>query len=210
MKIYNFLREIAVVVIGVAITLSASYWITNKNAERDVALYLSAIKMELEDNKRILEETNNKKIQVSINYTDYLESHDKKSLNLDSLIYYRDRTMIDFSPIMLKSNAFEMFKISGFMRLVKDKELLLALWETYSFLVETKQAFDGQQQMKFEELKKYLYLNSLPDEELLKDPPLYDFYANMQIAYIQHGMFNYTLAYINAMIPIIDQAKEAK
>jgi hypothetical protein len=45
-KAVNFLREIAIIVIGVAITLSASYFITKSNEKRDMRLYLNAIKME--------------------------------------------------------------------------------------------------------------------------------------------------------------------
>ena len=39
----KYLREISVVVIGVAITLSVSYWIGVKNEKRDMALHLRAI-----------------------------------------------------------------------------------------------------------------------------------------------------------------------
>ena len=46
-KIGKFVREISVIVIGVAITLSASYWLSDRNEKRDMALYLTAIKMEL-------------------------------------------------------------------------------------------------------------------------------------------------------------------
>ena len=72
-KIGKFLREIAVIVIGVAITLSASYWITNKNAERDMDLYLNAIRIELEENIRTLEEANNGWIQISVNDASHLK-----------------------------------------------------------------------------------------------------------------------------------------
>ena len=142
-KVYKFLREIAVIVIGVAITLSASYWITNRNAKKDMALYLSAIKLELEENVRVFEEANNNLIQISINYSEYLRLHEKKSLNLDSLIFYRNFTAFNNTPITIKTNAFDMFKASGNMRLMKDKNLLLSLWESYAKLTEQKQNFEG-------------------------------------------------------------------
>ena len=138
-KIGKFLREIVVIVIGVAITLSASYWITNKKAERDMSLSLSMIKLELEENIRILEEANNNMIQTSINYSDYLRSHKKESLDLDSLRFYRERTVFNTTPVTVKTNAFDMFKSSGNMSLVKDKKLLLSLWESYTKLANMKQ-----------------------------------------------------------------------
>lgn len=199
-KIGKFLREIAVIVIGVAITLFANYWITNRNTEKDMALYLNAIKLELEENIKVLEEANSDLIQIAINYSDYLRSHDKKSLNLDSLIFYRNKTTFNASLITVKTNAFDMFKASGNMRLVKDKKLLLSLWSTYTKLDELKQSFEGMQQMKMDEMKKYFYLNNLPDEELLKDPPMYDFYVNMFVPYVQRNISNITLKSLNETV----------
>ena len=48
-----------------------------------------------------------------------------------------------------------------------------------------------------DEMKKYFYLNGLPDEELLKNPPMYDFYVNMYAPYAQRNMINYTLTSLN-------------
>jgi len=202
--IYKFLREIAVIVIGVAITLSASYWISNRNAEKDMALYISAIKLELEENIRVLEETNNGQVQASINYSNYLRSHDKKSLSLDSLIFYRNTTAFNNTPITIKANALDMFKASGNMRLVKDKMLFLSLWESYAKLAELKQGFEGIQGMKMDEMKKYFYLNSLPDEEILKDPPMYYFHVNMNTPRVQRDIINITLTHLNETVSMIE------
>lgn len=203
-KIGKFLREIAVIVIGIAITLSANYWITNRNTEKDMALYLNAIKLELEENVRVLEEANSGLIQIGINYADYLKSHDKKSLSLDSLIFYRNTTAYNATSITVNTNAFDMFKVSGNMRLVKDKKLLLSLWGTYTRLEELKHNFGGLQQMKMDEMKKYFYLNNLPDEELLKDPPMYDFYVNMFVPYVQRNMSNITLKSLNETLSMFE------
>ena len=50
-KFGKFDREVSVVVIGVAITLTATLWINKKNEKRDMALYLNAMKIELDENK---------------------------------------------------------------------------------------------------------------------------------------------------------------
>jgi hypothetical protein len=203
-KIVKFLREIAVVVIGVAITLSASYWVSNRNAGRDTYLYLSAIKLELEENISSFEEYKKNILQSSINYSNYLRSHEKKSLNLDSLLFYRNATAFNNTPMTIKANALDMFKTSGNMRLIKDKKLLLSLWESYAKLDELKQGFEEIQVMKMDEIKKYFYLNSLPDEELLKDPPMYDFYVNMYVPRIQQDMINYTLTFLEETKSMIE------
>jgi len=65
--------------------------------------------------------------QKSLGYAIYLASHDKKSLNKDTLKYYAytDDNGCGYyyfhSPQLFKTYAFEMFKNSGNMRLVKDK-----------------------------------------------------------------------------------------
>ena len=197
-QIGKFSREVCVVVIGVAITLSASYWITNRNEKSNMALFLNAIKLELEENIKILDETNETFIQPGVRYMDYLiRSHDKHSLNLDSLkfygIYYGG-TIYNCSSITFKANAFEMLKTSGYMRLVDRKELLLSIWDTYSILAEMKEIFDKYSDIKTEESRKYfnLYGNRPSDDDILKHPPLYDVYVNLPIPHIHN--YNYIKA----------------
>ncbi|MDR2681318.1 MAG: hypothetical protein LBC47_10975 [Tannerella sp.] len=133
-KIGRYLREISVVVIGVAITLSASYWITSRSEKRDMTLYLNAIKLELEANiKRIDKEA--AYLEDWENYAIYLRSHDKKSLHPDSIRMGGPGTGLGtVKNIIFQTSAFEMFKISGAMRLIDDKELLQSLWEAYLYL----------------------------------------------------------------------------
>ena len=133
----------------------------------------------------------------------------KKSLNLDSLKFYRT-IAYNNTPITVKTNAFDMFKAYGNMRLVKNKKLLLSLWDAYAKLEELKQGFEGIQEMKLDEIKKYFHLNSLPEEELLKDPPLYDFYVNMQAPRVQRDRINYTIMFLNETISMIDKTKDIK
>lgn len=207
-KIGKFLREIAVIVIGIAITLSASHWISNRNAEKDLTLYLNAIKVELEENRRIIEEIKENSIRTAINYSEYLRSHDKQSLHLDTLLFYREKTAFNGYTITVNTNAFDMFKASGNMRMIKDKKQILSLWEVYSKLDELKRAIEISQQMKLEEMKKYFYLNSLPDEELLKDPPMYSFYVDMYVPYMQENMCNHTLKFLEETISMFEGAKK--
>jgi hypothetical protein len=123
----KYLREISVVVIGVAITLSASYWITGRNEKRDMALYLNAIKLELEDNINHLDAEVDY-LEDWENYARYLKSHDKKSLHPDSIRRGANSDVSTIKYITFQTSAFEMFKISGAMRLIDDKVLLQSLW----------------------------------------------------------------------------------
>ena len=187
-KIGKYLRELSVVVIGVAITLSASYWISNKNEKKDMSLYLNTIKLELAENKNTLDETV-KRSQGSVKYADYLRSHDKKLLNPDTIKSYNSY-FYDASSITIKTNAFEMFRTSGNMRLIEDKELLLSIWNAYTNLLELKQRVDQGMQIKLDELMKEAELYSLydfhsfSDEEILNNVPMYNFYTRTSFAYL--------------------------
>ncbi|MDR0206006.1 MAG: hypothetical protein LBI45_01945, partial [Bacteroidales bacterium] len=81
-KFVKYFREVSVVVIGVAITLFASYRLGINNEKRDMTLYLNTVKMELEENIKILD-TARLKLQISVNYSQYLWTHDKDALDED-------------------------------------------------------------------------------------------------------------------------------
>jgi len=121
-EIGKYLREISVVVIGVAITLSVSYWISQRGEKRDLKLYLNAIKLELEENIETLERAI-EDLKPSVRYSNYLRSVDAKSINSDSIDSYGDDITSNYM-YSFQTNAFEMFKNSGHMRLIDDKELL--------------------------------------------------------------------------------------
>ena len=182
-KIRKYLGEISVVVIGVAITLSASYWITSKNEERNTTLYLNSIKLELLENKNTFDEAV-KQLESCVKYANYLRSHDKKSLCPDTIKAY-SYTYYTSSSIIIKTNAFYMFKTSGNMRLMKDKELLLSIWDSYAKLDKLTQSFDKLIERKLEDIMKETQLISLPDndslsdEKILKNIPMYNFYAQV-------------------------------
>ena len=154
-KIGKYVREISVVVIGVAITLSVSYWISNKSVKKDVALSLNAIKIELERNAIAFDNYANG-LHKSTKYANYVQSHDYQSISQDSIIYYSstDKDGIGWGEInsqtILIKNAFEMLKTSGTMRYIADKELLGSIWEIYSEMENVQKLLDDCFQWKRE------------------------------------------------------------
>ena len=171
-KIGKYLREISVVVIGVAITLSASYWISNKGKKSDMALYLNAIKLELEENIETLERAI-EDLKPSVRYSNYLQSLDAKSLNRDSINSYRIASM-NVLIYPFQTNAFEMFKNSGVMHLIDDKELLLSLWDMHEELIGAREFSDWYFQNKWSDLKQEISL--LIEGQIPKVAPMYHFY----------------------------------
>ena len=158
----QYFRELSVVVIGVAITLSASNWITNRNEKRNLAGYLNAIKMELEENA-VSFETRAKLFQKSLKYANYIQSHDEKSINQDTINYYAQSNEDGIgwgliqSQIIFSKNAFEMFKTSGAMRKVDDKELMISISGTYIAMENVQIFLDMCFQRKAEESTRDWY-----------------------------------------------------
>ena len=180
-KIGKYLCEISVVVIGVAITLSASYWISNKSEKRDMALYLDAIKLELEENIETLEQAI-KDLEPSIKYSNYLRSLDVKSLNIDSISSYENALSVNMYSF--QTNAFEMFKNSGIMRFIDDKEFLQSLWNMYEGIIGTRTISDWYFQEKWSALKQEIPL--LIDGQKLKIAPMYYFHLSMPNLMLVH------------------------
>jgi len=123
------LRDIMVVVIGIAITFSLNNWISKRNERKDVQLYLNAVKMELEDNLKNVENIYIYHKEAR-KLSEYLRSCKPDTYQLDSLNKYL-RIIQSSQTFIWKTSAFEMFKMSGTMRLLKDKELLASIWNTY-------------------------------------------------------------------------------
>ena len=176
-QIGKYLREISVVVIGVAITLSVTVWISHKNEKKDMALYLNAIKLELKENMKELDQAI-EEMKPSYRYSIYLQTHDKKSLNQDTLRRYIP-VCYSFYTCTFKTNAFEMFKSSGIMRLMDNKELLMELWGVYADLSTLKQSYDEYYRRKWNYMEKDFALQGIDYEKeqmILNVVPMYDFY----------------------------------
>ena len=165
----KYLREVSVVVLGVAITLSLTVWINNKSEKRDVILYLNAIKIELQENIKEIED-NMDFFQEQVRYADYLKWHGK---TLDTANNYKYRWYV--STPSMNTYAFEMFKFSGFMRLMDNKELLLSIWKAYNYMSSLENLLQEGFKWKIDEIKQEMYSRS--QGEQFKTMPMYNFYT---------------------------------
>ena len=171
-NVSKYLLEISVIVIGVAITLSMSHWLSIRNEKRDIVLYLDAIKLELEENISSLDGII-ERLKPDVRYSNYLRSHDKKSLNKDTIESYVHIAYEIEHYTMFQTTAFEMLKNSGTMRLINDKEMLLSLWNFYQMLNSTSEILDLYFQIRMEEFKKEI---PLLIEGQRADIPMYYYY----------------------------------
>ena len=170
----KYLRELSIVVVGVIITFGISFWVYNNNNKNDLKQYLNTIKMELEINVEILDKTA-KELQKSVGYADYVQSHrhNKKLLNPDTINSYCNGGWGIFLSFTYTSTAFEMFKSSGAMRLMNDKELLVSIWEAYRSLDGLKLSTEKCYQIKLDESNKE---DELRMEGKPVAVPMYNFY----------------------------------
>lgn len=156
-KIGKYLREVSIVVLGVAITFAVSLWFSNYNEKKEMSLCLKAIKTELENNAEVFE-FNSIWMQKSIKYANYIRLHDEKSISKDSINYYSHSSDgygwgIIESPRFVIKDAFEMFKSFGSMRNM-NKESLVLIWRVYNKMENAQQFFDLCFQIKREEFMK--------------------------------------------------------
>ena len=163
--IVKYLRELSIIVAGIAVTIGSGFWINSHNNRNDQKQYLDAIQMELEDNAQKFDEYA-KWLQKPFRYMDYIRLTDVQSINTDTLNFFvvtdSDGCGIFFvESVVAKfpTNAFEMFKFSGAMRQIERKELLQSIWEAYTLIETSKLNLDRFFQLKQEETMKFVQLN---------------------------------------------------
>jgi hypothetical protein len=152
-KIVKYFREISVIVIGVAITLFASNLISNRGVKKDIALSMNAIKIELERNADAFEQYA-KLLQKSVRYAHYVRTHNKETVDKDSIEYYAYSGSDGIgwgnpnSHVIPITNAFETLKVSGTMRYISNKEILESIWGIYNGMENAQKFIDKGYEVK--------------------------------------------------------------
>ena len=161
--ILKFLRELSVIVTGIIITVGLGFWVNSVNNQNDLRQNLDAVVIELEENAQKFD-LYEKWLQKSVRYGEYIRSNDQNALNPDSLIFYSYSTNLysdgdgagcgyyqtNPNVDIFTTNAFEMLKNSGTMRHIKDKELLLSIWDAYKQVETVKHSIENSFQRKQE------------------------------------------------------------
>jgi len=198
-KIGKFIREVSVVVIGIAIAVSINGWISNRSERNNVDAFLQAVRMELETNLELLEGSNRAVILPAVRYTRYLESLRGQPANPDSIRYHLQNVIHNHDGIHAITHAFEMLKFSGYMRLI-DPNLQLAIWHTYSTINGAVQFSEQVSNMRWEEIRRHNLWQTASDEELVENPPLYDFYVLWRMHTILVNAYRNVQRTINATL----------
>ena len=142
--IVKYLRELSIIIVGVSITVGVGLWVNNNSIKKDKKKYFDAMILELKENAEIFDNYA-RELQRSVAYSNYINSHDEKSISRDSIDYYATGHAgwgSSISVILYNEDAFEMFKSSGAMRHVSDKNLLLSIWRVYHGMRSTQKFID--------------------------------------------------------------------
>lgn len=149
-SVTKYLRELSVVVAGIAITFLVSDLISDRNEKKEIERYLDAINLELEENLEIAEE-HGKIYDKTAQFSHYLMATKPEKLSIDSLDKY-DEVIKRLVVLNYKTSALEMFKMSGSMRLIKDKTLLSSILEAYRQIELSKVSSDVYMDRKTNEI----------------------------------------------------------
>lgn len=177
----GFSANLLGVIIGIAFTFMASDWISSRNEKKDIQRHLDMVKMELENNLPIVQGLSIFYEQTK-NLSNYLISIGKQeNLQADSLKKYEN--VIRNVPIVsYQSGAYEMLKSSGTMRLIRDKQLLKSIIDSYSALEHAQKVGNGNMERKSNKLFDVITENEL-DFELLplmqkpENKPIFNYFS---------------------------------
>lgn len=154
-KVVKYLRELSIVIIGVAVTLAASSIVNDFKEKRDLKQQLNIIHAELESNVERLD-----------GLIDFYGRHGKLSNFLIESIENPQTGTIDsinkyssiigeIYPFTYKRGAYDMFLNSGAAKLLTDRNLLLDITESYTMLEIIKGDYDKYVEMKIIEIQKF-------------------------------------------------------
>lgn len=170
----RYVRDFSIVVAGIAVTLWIQSLLTNHSERKDTKLYLNALKMELHSNRVCLDSILLPSMEASMRYVEYILAHDVKTANPDTLRKYK----YVYHHIAMPSyfyDAFEMFKTSGNMRFITDKEMLQSIWSVYSDLKRFDAWICKYYDEKLEEVRKDNRMEVYGKSAAI---PMYDFYMS--------------------------------
>ncbi|MDR1199274.1 MAG: hypothetical protein LBK94_09750 [Prevotellaceae bacterium] len=169
-KFVKYLRDFSIVVAGIAVTLGVQDWLAIRNEKKDTALYLNTLKLELEDNCTTIDSVISV-MEETTNYARYITTHDAKSVHPDTMQRYLP-VYNNIMAVKFNYDAFEMFKTSGNMRFMVDKEALRSIWSAYGELKILEELCALYSHEKLEALKTEMQMKRAGKPIGI---PLYDF-----------------------------------
>ncbi|MDR2083450.1 MAG: hypothetical protein LBP67_00420 [Bacteroidales bacterium] len=141
-KLKDYLRELSIVIIGIAVTLYAGNLIGNIKVKKDLKFQLTAIYLELEENLKKVDEVVNYYDQIGrLRKNIHSNMLDPEHTSKDSILKYQDIALFTAS-FNYKKDAYTVFVNSDGTKILSNNNLLLDISKCYSSLEELKQEHD--------------------------------------------------------------------
>lgn len=158
----DYLVEISIVVISIAITFYGDSLIDDYNNKQDDIEMMDMVRLELEDNKEELTKIMvyyQKDLQMSTAFKSYAAG--QGTTEADSLQkYYNQHRSYGFW--FLKNNAFDILRVSGTVQRI-DKPLLMSLLEIYEQIDVVRNLDERYMGQKRDHILNYRY--NLPNDK---------------------------------------------
>lgn len=167
-RVTLYLRELSVVVLGIVITLGATGLIGKLQEKKNTDQYLHAIRLELEENLGELQKSS-EFYERNFRLSQLLSTYGIDDAPQDSLALYND-VYGQFFTLAFNTNAFDMMKASGAMRLIKDKELLQSIWGCYSLLNQVQINSNNYMEKKLTETFRAVQESGTPRIDDMSNP----------------------------------------
>jgi len=149
-KFTKYLRELSVVVVGVAITFIGSTWINNYQEKNKLERHLDTVKIELEHNLAIVQ-GHKEYYEDLAKLSEYLRSDKPENLQQDSINPYI-YVIGNFFTVVYGTGALETLKTSGTMNRIKNQNLSKSILDSYAALEGLKGASDSYMSRKMDEV----------------------------------------------------------
>ena len=152
----RYLRELSVVVIGVAVTFTGTAIINHLQERNKLRRHMEAIKIEIRDNLALFRE-GEEYYRGLARLTRYLNSDRPENLSPDSVfrLDYNGETHLigRFFGMPCKTSAFEMLKSSGSLNLIGEQKLFRSILDSYVSMDRAKTENDRYMSRKIDELQ---------------------------------------------------------
>ncbi|MCD8072919.1 MAG: hypothetical protein LUE10_07105 [Alistipes sp.] len=191
MPFTRYLRELSVVIVGIAITFMISGWINRQREKIDLDNYLHAVKVELEDNLATFGEYHEIYLRT-VDLTHYLQSDEPARLSrsrIDSIASHENYYVVNrFFVLTYKKSALEMLQSSGMMRKINNRDVTRSILDSYASLEALKKHSDDYMDRKKEILYRFLFTSGNADLDILSPDAreLFIFlsiYVNMEMSF---------------------------
>ncbi len=137
-RIGEYMRELSIVILGVAVTFISSALISSHNTRKDIRDNMSMIKIELEENIKKIDKAI-EAIDKDVDAASAILSGDLRSIPTDTLVAYSN-SLTNISLFSYTQDAMEILKISSLAPHIENKQLLLGIIKSYEAMNSMKTA----------------------------------------------------------------------